>query len=256
MAPKSPEAIARRKAYKREYDKRRRIEGKLSPKKSRGNRPSRAGQVLTEEQLVKRREAGRRYYAKNRERRSAEAAQWNKDHPEKAREHRKRALERIKETDPEKLRAQRRASLGRQSAQPGFKEKRTAQARRRMERDPEARERAVAATKRFTHGTDYQILFAQLWAEQDGRCYLCGEPLAPGRTTHIDHDHACCPKGKTCSYCRRGLACERCNHVLGHASDSVELLRRIADNFEPVNARIKAQLASRDVQGTLFDDAA
>lgn len=113
----------------------------------------------------------------------------------------------------------------------------------------------IAATKRATHGTDYHTLFAQLWEEQAGKCYLCGEPLPPGRHTHIDHDHSCCPKGKTCSYCRRGLACSRCNHLIGHAGDDPELMRRVADNFEPVNIRTKARLASRPAQGILWEEA-
>ena len=90
---------------------------------------------------------------------------------------------------------------------------------------------------------------------QQGLCYLCGDPLVPGYDTHVDHDHSCCPKGHTCSFCRRGLACTRCNKLIGAANDSPELLRKIADNLEPVLARTRAKIATKAEQGSLWDEA-
>ena len=73
--------------------------------------------------------------------------------------------------------------------------------------------------------------YEEIWQHQGGRCYLCEEPLVRGKT-HIDHDHACCPEGRSCHLCRRGLACRRCNWIIGWSDEDPSRLRRIADNFE------------------------
>jgi hypothetical protein len=75
--------------------------------------------------------------------------------------------------------------------------------------------------------------FEAMWSAQNGRCYLCGDKLERNnRNIHIEHDHRCCPRGKSCASCRRGLSCPHCNFVIGHAFDDPERLRRIADNLE------------------------
>ena len=244
----SPEAIERRRKRPRERARRLRAEGKPAPL-----RPP-----LTEEQKVKQREAGRRYRARNLERSRQKVRQYKKDHPEKHREHERRRRQRMKAEDPEKLRELDRAKGRREAAKPGYKAKRTEQRRRLMRTSPAARERDRAATKRFIHGTpEFAEVFAAMWAEQDGKCYLCAEPLVPGRTTHVEHDHSCCPRGRTCAVCRRGLACERCNHIVGQAHDNPELLRRIADNFEPVLIATRARIAAKTAdQLSLWEEEA
>src|SRR5579863_9721028 len=59
-------------------------------------------------------------------------------------------------------------------------------------------------------------------AEQDNKCAICHQPFE--RTPHIDHDHKCCPKLKSCDKCRRGLLCEGCNIGLGMLQESPEIL--------------------------------
>jgi Recombination endonuclease VII len=243
LAIKSEAALARRREYMREYDRRRRAEGKKV-------RPP-----LTEEQKAKRREAGRRYKEKNREKRLEQARQYKKDHAEETREYKRMYRQRMKETNPEKLREQDRAHYQRQVSKPGYKKKRTEAAQKSRWGNPAYREMQRAAHKKFTHGPGFAEAWAVMWNEQDGKCYLCREPLIEGRTTHVDHDHSCCPKGKTCSLCRRGLACERCNHVIGEVADSPELLRLIADNLEPVLARTHARLATKPEQPELWEEA-
>jgi hypothetical protein len=78
-----------------------------------------------------------------------------------------------------------------------------------------------------------------MWEQQQGLCYLCEQPLPPGKGTVIDHDHSCCPKHKSCAKCRRGLACFQCNVAVGMAGDDPERLALIARNFE---------LASRELE--------
>jgi hypothetical protein len=82
---------------------------------------------------------------------------------------------------------------------------------------------------------------ARLLAEQDGCCYLCGEPLqtgAPGMV-HVDHDHACCRGVRSCGTCVRGLACEPCNKGIGAFGDDPERMRRVADNLEMANRSLR-----------------
>jgi Recombination endonuclease VII len=94
--------------------------------------------------------------------------------------------------------------------------------------------------------------WAAMWQQQEGCCYLCGDPLpAEDRQVHIDHDHTCCPPGKSCSLCRRGLACEACNHLVGFARDDPARLRRVADNLERALAATQARMAARAIQGEL-----
>ena len=68
-----------------------------------------------------------------------------------------------------------------------------------------------------------------LWVLQAGKCYLC-EDLLPNdiRKVHEDHDHGCCGPVRSCQYCLRGLACCRCDWIIGLVGEDPELLKRIA----------------------------
>ena len=73
----------------------------------------------------------------------------------------------------------------------------------------------------------------KMFEAQGGCCYLCGQDLGENsKHIHIDHDHRCCPATRSCSKCRRGLACNRCNVIAGWARDDANYLRMIADNLE------------------------
>jgi hypothetical protein len=60
-------------------------------------------------------------------------------------------------------------------------------------------------------------------------CELCG---TGDRRLVIDHDHACCPQGKACGRCFRGMLCQPCNVALGMLQESPDLLRRAAEYIE------------------------
>jgi hypothetical protein len=83
--------------------------------------------------------------------------------------------------------------------------------------------------------------FAAMLEAQGGLCYLCGDPVrregpnGPDKAA-IEHDHQCCPRGRSCPACRRGISCTRCNLAVGHALDSPARLRLIADRLEAVMA--------------------
>ena len=67
------------------------------------------------------------------------------------------------------------------------------------------------------YGVSLETYFV-LFEEQKGRCALCGEALAHGQSTCLDHDHA---SGKV-----RGLVHRRCNLLLGFAKDSISILEK------------------------------
>lgn len=112
---------------------------------------------------------------------------------------------------------------------------------------------ASTATALRQHGLRPEDI-ARLREEQDGRCYLCGGLLPRGGyAVAIDHDHRCCPSRQSCSYCRRGLACQSCNVLIGHARDDPRLLRQIADNLEAAIADVTRRLASKPEQASLVE---
>lgn len=87
---------------------------------------------------------------------------------------------------------------------------------------------------------------AQLALEQNGLCYLCGDPLdftargaAAKSAVNVDHDHACCPGRRSCGKCIRGLAHGQCNTAVGLLGDDPERMRRVADNLEAANRRLR-----------------
>lgn len=68
--------------------------------------------------------------------------------------------------------------------------------------------------------------YEALLDRQHGACAGCKRALDE-ENLHVDHDHACCPGKRSCGECVRGLLCERCNLVLGHVGDDVEVLRSL-----------------------------
>ena len=94
------------------------------------------------------------------------------------------------------------------------------------------------------HGRGITADWAVMWDAQQGRCYLCGRDMDPD-DAHVEHWHGCAAHGpkKSCRHCRRGLAHQNCNLVVGWAADDPSLLRVIADNLERANADIAARQA-------------
>lgn len=112
-----------------------------------------------------------------------------------------------------------------------------ARKRARRAANPEkarAQDRAQRAKDpgRNQHGPWIKQDRAAMWEAQDGKCYLCDEPMSDPRVIRIDHDHSCCVPNTSCRTCRRGLVHHRCNIAIGYAGDDPALLRRMADALE------------------------
>jgi 5-methylcytosine-specific restriction endonuclease McrA len=92
--------------------------------------------------------------------------------------------------------------------------------------------------------------YAAMHEAQGGLCCYCERPLSENtRHVHIDHNHACdCGPKKSCKYCRRGLACQNCNFVVGNAGDDPDRLELIAKNLRQLNAESDARLNGRPMQ--------
>lgn len=111
--------------------------------------------------------------------------------------------------------------------------------------------------------------YTEMLSNQNGLCAVCGQAEtetysgAPKRLA-IDHDHSCCPKGKSCGLCVRALLCSGCNTGYG-LTENPTLLRRKAEYIEhwqpilaeryatggAVQRRTNQVLTTDDVQGIL-----
>ena len=77
--------------------------------------------------------------------------------------------------------------------------------------------------KNYTKGKNYTYYgvtaewYEAKFIEQNGKCELCGLPyeFSGKKRMSIDHNHVCCPTGRGCNKCRRGLLCTKCNTRLG-----------------------------------------
>jgi hypothetical protein len=125
-------------------------------------------------------------------------------------------------------------------------------ARQRRAADPE---RNRENSRRWSQANPYYVKYRmpkedwqKLFDEQDGCCYLCGTGLGDAlkrkRGVHVDHDHSCCSRERTCGKCIRGLACHRCNQGIGAFYDDPERMRRAADALEIAQIRMKARRAA------------
>jgi len=98
----------------------------------------------------------------------------------------------------------------------------------------------IKANSRRAYLRRYNIteeIFAHMLEKQDNKCAICmtefknqGSHKGLYYTTHIDHNHLCCPAScKSCGKCIRGLLCGPCNQYLGRIKDRIESAQRAVD---------------------------
>lgn len=95
------------------------------------------------------------------------------------------------------------------------------------------------------HRGDLVAARQAMWDAQDGKCYLCERELGPERRAIVEHDHRCCPPNRSCDICRRGLACDLCNWLVGQVGDDPDLMVLIAGNLRAAKEAVTARLTMK-----------
>lgn len=111
------------------------------------------------------------------------------------------------------------------NATPEWKAKNAAWRQARVDRDPALHARAMRDKHlRKTYGITADQWDA-MFERQGNVCAICGSD-DPGRSRgwHTDHDHE--------TGAIRGILCHGCNVALGHAGDSADRLRAMADYLD------------------------
>lgn len=126
-------------------------------------------------------------------------------------------------------------------------------ARKRYAANPEKWRRSGLKKR---HGLD-DAGWAQMWAAQEGRCYLCDRELdfSTSRMVVVEHWHGCSAHDPefSCTACRRGLACIKCNIVVGIVEDDPDMLRLMADRLEAANRSVRERQAKAPERLRLFE---
>jgi len=90
-------------------------------------------------------------------------------------------------------------------------------------RNPEA-DRAARRRDNLSRNGLTPNAYDAIFDAQGHRCGICGTDKPGGRGWHIDHDHRCCPEGRRCGKCMRGILCHGCNVGLGMFQDDPDRL--------------------------------
>lgn len=100
-----------------------------------------------------------------------------------------------------------------------------ANAAKRRQRDPEGARKNSRTHAWRDQGIDITFeKFVEMRTAQQGKCAICQQEPANGRSLHVDHCHA---TGRV-----RALLCGRCNRGIGKLRESPAILRQAADYLE------------------------
>ena len=96
--------------------------------------------------------------------------------------------------------------------------------------DPAAKRRWNQAYRLVRYGLTREQ-FDRLLEVEEYACAMCHTTFEEDQPIFIDHDHACCPDGKSsCGKCVRGLLCLSCNTTFGLIERKYELARAYLDS--------------------------
>jgi hypothetical protein len=135
---------------------------------------------------------------------------WTLANPDRVRKNKKRYIEKHKE----------RLTAGRKKHYKENAEKIRAAVKERDLKNKLADPEGYSWKRFFSHQKMYGLtkeMWISLFESQGNKCGCCGA-LEPGvNRWHTDHDHL---TGTV-----RGILCRNCNHMIGDARDSIEILR-------------------------------
>lgn len=98
------------------------------------------------------------------------------------------------------------------------------------------KEHVPTAKSLSNHGKD-RGWFETTFNGQGRKCAICESPTPTKKGWSLDHDHSCCPGGKSCGECVRGILCSNCNTSLGLMKENIEALTKMIDYLEDNNDR-------------------
>jgi dATP/dGTP diphosphohydrolase/recombination endonuclease VII len=81
--------------------------------------------------------------------------------------------------------------------------------------DPELRRKLYHKRRRLRAYNLSLSDYESILERQGGVCAICRQPPGDDVELSVDHDQRCCPAGKSCGKCVRGLLCHGCNMRLG-----------------------------------------
>ncbi len=67
--------------------------------------------------------------------------------------------------------------------------------------------------------------YRELIKKQKGKCLICKKLFPTNKNPSVDHDKKCCPSGKSCGKCIRGILCGACNAGIGLLKENVKILK-------------------------------
>jgi hypothetical protein len=110
----------------------------------------------------------------------------------------------------------------------GCKSCRQMRVRTRYANDPIFRERQRAEGRRYSREGWKWVRYGltrerYMQLSADG-CAACGAT----ENLCIDHDHSCCPAGRSCGQCVRGALCKPCNTAAGYLRDDPDRMMALA----------------------------
>ena len=119
----------------------------------------------------------------------------------------------------------RERSAFRMANDPAYKERKRLQTKKDREKNPRSYERRKKEWLKYNYNMTPED-YDNMLSSQNGVCAICQQVCKTKKGLAIDHDHSCCPGGKSCGKCIRGLLCSNCNRALGMFQENIDILNK------------------------------